>query len=75
MLAARPLACSDTIPSMTVFTYEVQYANDHEDMANAVYQTAFVQVQADDEVSANLAAAQMSAVRGGIPTSTRLLHG
>jgi hypothetical protein len=55
------------------YTYEVQYSEDHEAMQKGQYKTAYVKVQADNEPDANLQAAQMSAVRGGIPTSTKLI--
>ena len=56
------------------YIYEVEYAEDHQAMAESRYRTAFVSVQAESEPEANLIAASMVG-HLGIPTRTTLATG
>ncbi len=55
---------------MNKYTYEVDYAVDHEAMQRGEFQTSKVKVEAHNEAEANLLAAQMVGHRG-IPVATR----
>lgn len=54
------------------YTYLASYAEDHEAMRRGEYKDKKVRVQASDEPTANLIAAQMVG-RHGIPVATKLL--
>jgi hypothetical protein len=70
MPAARHLQ-SEQFPEHT-YQYEVEYAEDHDEMTAGRSKKTYVSVMAANEQEANLTAAQMGG-RHGIPTGTKRL--